>query len=90
MCKRLFVANIHFEVSEKELTELFSPYGPLKDCFIIRSRTTGRSRGFAFVEFHDEQSAGLAMKELDGVEFHGRKLNILPAKERTNYDKSDS
>jgi len=83
---RLFVANVNFEVSEKELTELFSPYGPLKDSFIIRSKTTGRSRGFAFVEFHDEQSASMAMKELDRTEFHGRKIEIHPAIERTKHE----
>ena len=84
--KRLFVANLTYhEVSEADLTELFSPYGELKDVFLIRNRETDISRGIAFVEFRNDQDAEFAMKSLDGIEFHGRKIQIRPANERIKH-----
>ena len=45
-------------------------------------RETGRSRGFAFVEFSSEAEATEAIKRFDGQEVDGRKLRVNTAEER--------
>ena len=45
-------------------------------------RETGRSRGFAFVEFSNETEAADAIRRFDGQEVDGRKLRVNTAEER--------
>jgi RNA recognition motif-containing protein len=45
-------------------------------------RETGRSRGFAFVEFSSEAEAAEAIKRFDGQEVDGRKLRVNTADDR--------
>lgn len=45
-------------------------------------RETGRSRGFAFVEFSSEAEAAEAIKQFDGYEVDGRKLRVNTAEDR--------
>ena len=79
--KRLFVANLNFEITEEDLRNKFCLYGKLKDCFLIKTRE-GKSRGFCFVEFMVEEDAACAMSELDGTDFSGRRIAVKPANER--------
>lgn len=83
---RLFVANIEFQVTEAELTELFGKYGPLKDCFLIVNRETGASRGFGFIEYKDPLDAENAQRSLNGTELNGRKIMVQEATERRTKD----
>ncbi len=45
-------------------------------------RETGRSRGFAFVEFSTEAEAAEAIRRFDGQEIDGRKLRVNTADDR--------
>jgi RNA recognition motif-containing protein len=45
-------------------------------------RETGRSRGFAFVEFSSEAEAAEAIRRFDGQEIDGRKLRVNTAEDR--------
>jgi RNA recognition motif-containing protein len=45
-------------------------------------RTTGRPRGFAFVQFGDESTAAQAIQRFNGHELDGRALRVTEAEER--------
>lgn len=45
-------------------------------------RETGRSRGFAFVEYASEAEAAEAIRRFDGQEVDGRKLRVNTAEDR--------
>jgi len=45
-------------------------------------RETGRSRGFAFVEFSSDAEASEAIRRFDGQEVDGRKLRVNTAEDR--------
>jgi RNA recognition motif-containing protein len=49
---------------------------------VIVDRETGRSRGFAFVEFETAEGAQAAREALDGKEIEGRPLRVNEAYER--------
>jgi RNA recognition motif-containing protein len=78
----LYVGNLSFSSTEADLRELFEQHGALQSVNVITDRETGRSRGFAFVEFEDASSAAKAQQALDGQEFGGRNLRVNEAQER--------
>ena len=82
MGKRLYVGNLGFDVTDKELEELFSQAGVCENVSIITDRSTGQSRGFGFVEMASAADAQKAIQQFDGQEFKGRTLKVNEARER--------
>ena len=83
MSRKLFVGNLSFETTDNELKELFSTAGVCESASVIRDRTTGRSRGFGFVEMSSEDEALQAVTKLNSAELQGRNINVSIARERT-------
>ncbi|AHF14832.1 MULTISPECIES: RNA recognition motif domain-containing protein [Niabella] len=78
----MYVSNLGFHASDDDLRELFSSFGQVSSAKVIMDRTTGKSRGFGFVEMGSVSDATLAMKELDGKDVDGRRIAVSAAKER--------
>ncbi len=78
----MYVSNLGFHASDDDLRELFSSFGQVSSAKVIMDRTTGKSRGFGFVEMGSVSDAALAMKELDGKDVDGRRIAVSAAKER--------
>ena len=51
---KLYVGNLTFNASEHDLREIFSEAGEVSETAIVTDKTTGQSRGFAFVTMADE------------------------------------
>ncbi len=83
----MYVSNLGFHASDDDLRELFRPFGQVSSAKVIMDRTTGKSRGFGFVEMGSLGDASLAMRELDGKNFEGRRINVSAANQRE--DRSD-
>jgi RNA-binding protein 39 len=47
---RLYVGNIHFSITESDLTNVFEPFGTLEFVQLQKEEGTGRSRGYGFVQ----------------------------------------
>lgn len=75
---RLYVGNVPWSTTEAELADHFGVYGELKSVRLITDRDTGRSRGFAFVEFANPDHAEAALAE-DGRDLGGRTLRVREA-----------
>ena len=83
--KKIYVGNLSFEVTEDEVRQLFEEHGPVENVKIVTDRDTGRSKGFAFIEMPDDESASKAMEALNGAPHGGRFLTVsaeLPGKEQ--------
>ena len=78
----LFVGNLAFNVTKRDLVELFSPHGIVVEAKTISDRETGRPRGFAFVTINSEEDAQAAIDELNGKAFQGRPLKVNQARPR--------
>lgn len=86
---KLFIGNLPFVTGEEDIRELFSGFGEISSISLITDRQTGRSRGFAFIEFATLESAQAAVDENGNLEVDGRKLVIREAqdrKERPSFD----
>jgi len=79
---RLFVGNLSYDATEAELREHFGTIGPVTYCYLPTDRETGRPRGFAFVEFGDDNHAQEAIARLNNQLFRGRPLAVKEAQPR--------
>jgi RNA recognition motif-containing protein len=78
--KKLYVGNLAFSATEKEIRELFEQYGSVSSVSLITDRETGQPRGFGFVEMED--GADNAIRALDGKEVGGRTIKVNEARPR--------
>jgi RNA recognition motif-containing protein len=67
----LFVANLPFSVDDEQLKKIFADTNS-KDAHVVHTRN-GRSRGYGFVEFHNETDQLDALKVKNKVEVEGNK-----------------
>jgi len=74
--KTLFIGNMSFEMSDKDLNDLFRDVRNVVDVRVAIDRRTGQPRGFAHADFVDVQSATKAQEELNGKIVYGRALRI--------------
>ncbi|MFZ1219223.1 MAG: RNA-binding protein [Chthoniobacterales bacterium] len=79
---KLYVGNLSFETTENDLQDLFEQHGKVTDVALMMDRTTGRSRGFAFVSMADSTEANAAVGALNGKEVQGRTLTVNEARPR--------
>ncbi|KAH7390977.1 hypothetical protein DE146DRAFT_618576 [Phaeosphaeria sp. MPI-PUGE-AT-0046c] len=77
---RLYVRNLHFEVTEEELRGHFAKYGSLQEVHVPLKKIDGKGKGFAFIQFRDAEQAIQAYDDTDGTIFQGRLLHIISAK----------
>jgi RNA recognition motif-containing protein len=77
---RIYVGNLSFGTEEPQIEQLFSQVGTVESVHLVRDHTTGRSRGFGFVEMPDEAQGRAACQQLDQQEFEGRRLTVNEAR----------
>ncbi len=77
MDKRLYVANLPFSFTEKQVAEIFSAHGTVVSVLIMPCRLTGRSsRGVAYVTMDSRRNALKAMASLDRSQIAGHNLIV--------------
>lgn len=82
--KKIYVGNLPWSINSDQLATLFGEYGTVSDAVVITDKMSGRSKGFGFVEYADEESAKKAIDAMNGKDYEGRNLvvNIArPARE---------
>ncbi|KAL0365524.1 UNVERIFIED_CONTAM: Glycine-rich RNA-binding protein GRP1A [Sesamum angustifolium] len=79
---RCFVGGLAWGTTDQSLGQAFSQYGEVLDSKIINDRETGRSRGFGFVTFRDEQSMRDAIEAMNGQDLDGRSITVNEAQSR--------
>src|SRR6476469_5071152 len=85
MGRKLFVGNFPYETGEAELQELFARAGTVETVKVMRDMTTGRARGFAFVEMATDDDAQKAIAELNEYQLGGRSLAVNEARPKPEY-----
>ena len=80
MNTKLYVGNLPFETTESDLQTLFEAAGQVSTVNLVRDRSTGQARGFAFVEMASEQDAERAASQFNQYPMEGRKLTVNEAR----------
>jgi len=75
----LFVARLAYEVTERKLLREFETYGPIKDIKLVTAKDEkrhGKSKGYAFVEFEQEDDMKRAYRAADGIKIEGKHIVV--------------
>ena len=82
MSKKVYVGNLGYNVGSADLERLFAQYGTVESANVITDRSTGRSKGFAFVEMSSSAEAQAAIAALNGTNLEGRAITVNEARPR--------
>jgi cold-inducible RNA-binding protein len=80
MSKKLFVGNISWGATDEDLKNLFAEQGEVEEAIIIKDKFSGRSKGFGFVTFVNDEDGDKAIAALEGKELDGRPLSVNEAR----------
>eukprot|EP01031_Cornospumella_fuschlensis_P026199 gene26199-31638_t len=72
----LFLGDLSTFCSERDIHQVFSPYGEILEIKIMRSEETYRNLSYGFIKFANANSAKKALNGLNGVLFCGRHLRL--------------
>jgi len=73
---RLFVGNLAYQTMENDLQDYFAQAGTVTSVNLMLDKFTGKSRGFAFIEFASPDEANKAVEMFQGKDFQGRALTV--------------
>lgn len=76
------MGNLSFDVTENDLQDAFVAFGPMSEVNLMTDRSTGRSRGFAFVTMATPEGAQAAIQGMAGKDLKGRALTVNEARPR--------
>ncbi|XP_019165730.1 PREDICTED: glycine-rich RNA-binding protein-like [Ipomoea nil] len=79
---RCFVGGLAWATTESSLHDAFSSFGEVIESKVINDRETGRSKGFGFVTFKDEQAMKDAVQGMNGQFLDGRNITVNEAQSR--------
>lgn len=72
----LYIGGLEESITEGILHSAFIPFGDIKDVSIPLDNTTGKHRGFGFVEFEAKDDANDAIDNMHNAELYGRVLRV--------------
>lgn len=74
--RSLYIGNLAYDLTDRELNELFKSVRNVIEVRVAVDRQTGNPRGFAHADFLDVPSAQAALEILSGKAPHGRRLKV--------------
>jgi len=77
MNNKLFVANVSWNLTEQDVTDIFSNVGTVVSVKMPLNPRSGRSRGFAFIEMGSPEDAQNAIDQLHGAMIDNRELAVM-------------
>lgn len=75
---QVFIGNLPFDVDEEELSNIVTNKAgkSFEKIRLSKDRKTGRSRGFCYIDYNDEEVAKAAVEALTGTELGGREIKV--------------
>lgn len=85
---QVFIGNLPFEIGEKQLENLISEKysSNLQSVKIIKSKETGKSRGFGYLTYSSKEDATKALSNLNQFEIDGRQIKVDLAENSVEKD----
>jgi RNA recognition motif-containing protein len=81
---KLLVRNLARSTTEDEIRKLFEAYGKVQSCVLVKDKSTGKSKGFGFVEMPRPGDAKAARKNLNGKDIAGSRIRVKNAEQKTD------
>jgi RNA recognition motif-containing protein len=77
MSPRIYVGGLPSSATDTRLRLLCAPHGTVKSAGVIRSKITGQSFGYGFVEMGSAAEAGEVILLLNGTRLEGQRLDVF-------------
>ncbi|OIW00454.1 hypothetical protein TanjilG_05804 [Lupinus angustifolius] len=74
--RKLYVGNLHFNMTESLLREIFEPFGPVEVVQLPLDLETGHCKGFGFIQFAQLEHAKAAQSLNGKLEIAGRIVKV--------------
>jgi cold-inducible RNA-binding protein len=84
---KLFVGGLPFSTTDEELSDVFAAHGTVASAVVIKDRDSGRSKGFGFVEFENDEEGKAAEKALNNSDLGGRSITVNEARPKEDRPK---
>ena len=75
----IYIGNLSYTTTADKLKELFEAYGEIESAKVIKDRSSGRSKGYGFIEMPSNSEADQAIKALNGNHVDGSYIKVKPA-----------
>lgn len=72
----IYVGGLHPGFTEGDVVIVFSQFGEIVDCNLIRDAQTGKPKGFAYICYEDQRSTVLAVDNMNGAQILKRTLRV--------------
>jgi cold-inducible RNA-binding protein len=82
MSKKLFVGGLSWNTTDAGLRQAFQQFGDIAEAKVIMDRDTGRSRGFGFITFNNDEDAVNAINAMNGSSLEGRTIKVNEAEDK--------
>jgi RNA recognition motif-containing protein len=76
---KLFIGNLNEKIEDYHLREAFSEFGKVTSAKVIIDKTSGKSRGFGFIEMPNKEEALSVIKNVNQGMWEGNVLTIKEA-----------
>uniref|UniRef100_A0A7N8YMX4 Poly-U binding splicing factor a n=1 Tax=Mastacembelus armatus TaxID=205130 RepID=A0A7N8YMX4_9TELE len=73
---RIYVASVHPDLSDDDIKSVFEAFGKIKSCMLAREPTTGRHKGYGFIEYDKAQSSQDAVASMNLFDLGGQYLRV--------------
>jgi len=73
---RIYVSSIHPDLSEKEIQSVFEAFGAITSCVLAKDTTTGKHKGYAFIEYETVEAAKEAISSMNLFDLGGQHLRV--------------
>jgi RNA recognition motif-containing protein len=84
---RLYVGNLAKSTTEDELKTLFTQAGSVASVDMVKDRTSGESKGFAFITMGEQTEADKAISMFNAYSLADRELKVNVAKPKVEHAK---
>ena len=84
---RLYVGNLAKSTTEDELKTLFTQAGSVASVDMVKDRTSGESKGFAFITMGEQTEADKAISMFNAYSLADRELKVNVAKPKVERAK---
>ncbi|EGC39380.1 hypothetical protein DICPUDRAFT_12561, partial [Dictyostelium purpureum] len=70
----LYISGLEWWTKDQELEKIFSEFGKIVTLKIFENENNGKSKGYAFIEFQNQDSAQQAKSKLDRKSINGKEM----------------
>lgn len=87
--QNLFIGSLAYATTDDSLKAFFETIGPVSSARVITDRDSGRSKGFGFVEFENDEDNQKAVDQLNDKELDGRTITVNLARPKEDRPRRD-